>query len=421
VEVILTRSLVTVTFQVKPVPFTDRYEIVIEQTFLTFVPAPVLVLTPPKYDFGNVQPGFETTVIYELKNHGLIKTFDVNITGTRQGIFTLEPLIDFIPELLPQQVVQIPARIRLAENIFGEAGGCDHGGLGGFEAPLDPSAPGTFGSPSPTLGGLAQTALGSACPSPSNLADFLNGIAAIAAIGGTGCFQSQQSQHLGTVAAVALASASAYQAITSLPNSSAPITSVIAGVAADLLQCAAGHFSSGGGGNDGGGGDRGGGTYGAAGNGCFTGETQVMLADGTKVPINQLRQGNVLRTGTDYRETAEIREVYELESSDVRLLRLRGESSGISDLRVTGEHMVWKDGAGWTAARDLLPGDWLHSQKGEMIEIVSTQPLPGRHPVFTVQLKGNNTFYAGGVLVQDLCGGRYLDAVAVRNLKPVGK
>jgi hypothetical protein len=423
VDVVLNRSLVTVTFQVKPVPFTDRYEIVIEQTFLTFVPAPVLVMTPPKYDFGNVQPGFETTVIYELKNHGLIKTFDVNITGTHHGIFTLEPLIDFIPELLPQQVVQIPARIRLAENIYGEAGGCgDGGGLGGFRAPLDPSAPGTFGGPSPTLGGLAQYALGeSACPSPSNLADFLNGIAAIAAMGGNGCFQSQQSGHLGTMAAVALASISAYQAITSLPSPSAPITSVIAGVAADLLQCAAGHFSSGGGGNDGGGGDRGGGTYGAAGNGCFTGETQVMLADGTKVPINQLRQGNVLRTGTDYRETAEIREVYELESSDVRLLRLRGESSGISDLRVTGEHMVWKDGAGWTAARDLLPGDWLHSQKGEMIEIVSTQPLPGRHPVFTVQLKGNNTFYAGGVLVQDLCGGRYLDAVAVRNLKPVGK
>jgi hypothetical protein len=423
VEVVLNRSLVTVTFQVKPVPFTDRYEIVIEQTFLTFVPAPVLVLTPPKYDFGNVQPGFETTVIYELKNHGLIKTFDVNITGTRHGIFTLEPLIDFIPELLPQQVVQIPARIRLAENIFGEAGGCgDGGGLGGFKPPLDPNAPGTFGGPSPTLGGLAQYALGeSACPSPSNLADFLNGIAAIAAMGGNGCFQSQQSGHLGTVAAVALASASAYQAITSLPSPLAPITSIIAGVAADLLQCAAGHFSSSGGGGGGGGDRHNSGTYNAAGNGCFTGETQVMLADGTRVPINQLRQGNVLRTGTDHRETAEIREVYELESSDVHLLRLRGESGVTSDLRVTGEHMVWKDGAGWTAARELAPGDWLHNRKGEMIEIVSAQSLPGRHPVFTLQLKGNNTFYAGGVLVQDLCGGRYLDAVSVRKLKPVGK
>jgi hypothetical protein len=146
-----------------------------------------------------------------------------------------------------------------------------------------------------------------------------------------------------------------------------------------------------------------------------------MLADGTRVPINQLRQGNVLRTGTDHRETAEIREVYELESSDVHLLRLRGESGVTSDLRVTGEHMVWKDGAGWTAARELAPGDWLHNRKGEMIEIVSAQSLPGRHPVFTLQLKGNNTFYAGGVLVQDLCGGRYLDAVSVRKLKPVGK
>ena len=423
VDVVLNRSLVTVTFQVKPVPFTDRYDIVIEQTFLTFVPAPVLVMTPPKYDFGNVQPGFETTVIYELKNHGLIKTFDVNVSGTREGIFTVEPLIDFIPELLPQQVVQIPTRIRLAENIYaGEAGGCGDGTLGGFTPPLDPSAPGTFGGPAPTLGGAAQLALGDkACPSPSNLADFLNGLAAIASIGANGCFQSQQSGHLGEVLAVALAAAVVYQTVTTLPAAEAPILSTIVGLAADLLQCIGGHFSAGGGGgSSGGGGGGNGGGYGSGGNGCFTGNTLVMLSNGNKVAISQLRQGDVLKTGTDYRETAEIREVYELQSTDVRSLRLRN-GSDTSELRVTGEHMVWKDGTGWTAARDLMPGDWLHSQKGEMIEIVSTQPLPGRHPVFTVQLKGNNTFYAGGVLVQDLCGGRYLDAVAVRNLKPVGK
>jgi hypothetical protein len=48
VEPRLSRSLVTVSFTVTPVPFTDRYEITIEQTFQTHVPSPVLVMTPPK-------------------------------------------------------------------------------------------------------------------------------------------------------------------------------------------------------------------------------------------------------------------------------------------------------------------------------------------------------------------------------------
>ena len=55
----LFRSLVTVTFNVVPVPFTDRYEIVVEQTFETHVPIPVLVVDPPWQQFYNVEPGFE--------------------------------------------------------------------------------------------------------------------------------------------------------------------------------------------------------------------------------------------------------------------------------------------------------------------------------------------------------------------------
>jgi|GEM_PF-1556707 len=429
VEVELTRSLVTVTFQVKPVPFTDRYEIVIEQTFLTFVPAPVLVMTPPQYDFGNITPGFETTVIYELKNHGLIKTFDVTVKGTVGGIFTVEPLIDFIPELLPQQVVQIPTRIRLAENIYAaESGGCGDGGFGGFTPPIKPSDGYTFGGPAPTIG----NAIGGFCPTP-NLADFLNGIAAIASLGANGCYQSQSSGSLGTVLAVALAAAVVYETVTSIPGAGwKGVISIVGQIASALGQCAAATWGSGsnGGSNSGSGGgnnnNNGSGGYGPGGAGCFTADTQVLLADGTSVSLASVRRGDVVRTGLDSRETAVVREVYELDSEDVRLIRLRefglaSEDVKTTDLRVTGEHLIWRDGTGWVHAQDLKPGDWLHSKEGRILEIVSVQPLPGRHPVFTLQLKGNSTFYAGGVLVQDLCGGLYLDETAVRNLKPIGK
>jgi hypothetical protein len=47
----LSKSLVTINFSVVPVPFTDRYEIKIEQTFETHVPVGVLVVDPPFKDF----------------------------------------------------------------------------------------------------------------------------------------------------------------------------------------------------------------------------------------------------------------------------------------------------------------------------------------------------------------------------------
>jgi hypothetical protein len=425
VEVELTRSLVTVTFQVKPVPFTDRYEIVIEQTFLTFVPAPVLVMSPPKYDFGNVEPGFETTVIYELKNEGLIKTFDVDITGTTRGIFTIEPLIQFIPEMLPQQVIEIPARIRLAENIFAGGGCGDGGGLGGFTPPVEQGDGYTFGGPSPTIG----NAIGGACDTP-NLADFLNGIAAIASMGGSGCFQSQSSGSLGTALAVALAAATVYEVVTAIPSAGTRgVVEVIGEIAQTLAQCAAAHYSgSGSGGGGSSGGDRGPGRatgYGSGGAGCFTPETLVLLADGSRVPFEDLTVGDEVQSGRDPRETARIREVYELESDELFSLKVRAFGGvGIQEtreIRVTGEHMLWRDGDGWLAARLIEEGDWLHDPGGGLLEVVSMDPIPGRHRVMTLQLQYGSTFYPGGILAQDLCGGLYIDRGAIENLQPVRK
>ncbi len=422
VEPVLQRSLVTVTFQVKPVPFTDRYEIVIEQTFETFVPAPVLVMTPPKYDFNNVRPGFETTVIYELKNHGLIKVFNVDVTGTFGGILSLEPLIDFIPELLPQQTVQIPTRVRLADHVVsGEAGGCDESLDDWIERrsngppQINPSGY-VFGGPAPTIG----NAIGGFCPTP-NLADFINGLSAIASIGADGCFQSQQSGHLGDALAVALAAAVVYETVTSIPGS---IADVVAQVASALGSCAAAHFSGGGngGGGSGGGGGGGNGGYGVGGNGCFTADTPVKLADGSEQAISQLRPGTVLATGVDPRETATLTHLYTLESDELLEVDLRQKDSPggeTSLLRVTGEHLIWRDGSGWTHARALRAGDWLHGKQGQMVEVAAIRAVPGRHQVYTLQLKGNSSFYAGGVLVQDLCGGIYLEENVLSKLQPV--
>ena len=44
------------------------------------------------------------------------------------------------------------------------------------------------------------------------------------------------------------------------------------------------------------------------------------------------------------------------------------------------------------------------NDKGQRVQIVSNQTLPGTYKVYTLKLQGDNSFYANDVLVHDLCG-----------------
>jgi hypothetical protein len=99
------------------------------------------------------------------------------------------------------------------------------------------------------------------------------------------------------------------------------------------------------------------------------------------------------------------------QSSDLRELTLCEVREGRHPLdpadlqiQITGEHLVWSDSAGWLAASALQPGDWVHHQSGALLEVVSNRLLPGEHTVYTIEVNGQNAFFASGLLVQDLCG-----------------
>jgi hypothetical protein len=108
IETRLTKNVVTVNFSVVPVPFTDRYEIVLEQTFETHVPQPVLIVTPSLQRFTDVEPGFSARYVMTAKNHGLIQLNDVEIKGQSYDWGSVTPLIQYLPRLTPFQEVQIP-------------------------------------------------------------------------------------------------------------------------------------------------------------------------------------------------------------------------------------------------------------------------------------------------------------------------
>ena len=104
----LNRSLVTISFNVVQVPFTDDYSVQVEQTFQTHVPVPELVMTPSYVSFPNVTPGFQATYNVALENEGLVQVVNVAVTGTQDNYATLTPLITYIPALLPFQTVEVP-------------------------------------------------------------------------------------------------------------------------------------------------------------------------------------------------------------------------------------------------------------------------------------------------------------------------
>ena len=98
----------TVTFTVVPVPFTDRYEIKIEQTFSTYVPAPVLVVDPVYRDFGTVTGPFERTFTATAKNYGLIKMTEFTVRGSQTATASMTPAISYLPVLAPMEQIEIP-------------------------------------------------------------------------------------------------------------------------------------------------------------------------------------------------------------------------------------------------------------------------------------------------------------------------
>jgi hypothetical protein len=124
----LNRSLVTINFKVEPVPYTDRYEIKIEQTFETHVPVPVMVIEPPSMSFIDVKPGFEAFVTVTVSNKGLISLLDLTIDGTQMGTARLDPLITYVPELKAMESIEVPIRISYA----GASTGLPAGGASDF-------------------------------------------------------------------------------------------------------------------------------------------------------------------------------------------------------------------------------------------------------------------------------------------------
>ncbi len=381
VDTRLSKSLVTVSFSVVPVPYTDRYEIKLEQTFETHVPAPVLVLDPSFKEFNNVTPGFEANFIVTAKNHGLIQMTDLTIEGSQNGEATFTPLITYVPVLLPEQSVEIPFRM-----VYFGTGTNSQQGLAsrqGGGANFINCA--TYG-----LGGFVD-----------DIKNFINGLNALANAEGR-CITDNS---LVAIAGVIGITYYVYDAASTVVGVIQKPIQLVARAIGCLLG---GLFSSdgGGGGPGGGPGQRSVTNFRGTGPACFAEGTPVLMGDGTERAIETVRPGDVVRTGPGPRALAHVKGVFSRQSDRLRAIQFTASDGGSDERAVfaTEEHLFWVDGQGWTAAQALKRGDWVSTPADGRLCVAGNEPCPGQFRVYTLKLNEDIAFYAGGVLVHELCG-----------------
>jgi hypothetical protein len=127
--IFLEYNLVTVEWSVREVTIQDRYEITLNATFETNVPAPVVIYEPLSTNLPMMKAGDVFYGEMSLTNYGLVRADRVKQTlPTSDEFFRYEFLVDVPPTLEAKQRVTIPYRIISLKSLDGDGaasgGGC---------------------------------------------------------------------------------------------------------------------------------------------------------------------------------------------------------------------------------------------------------------------------------------------------------
>jgi pretoxin HINT domain-containing protein len=141
------------------------------------------------------------------------------------------------------------------------------------------------------------------------------------------------------------------------------------------------------------------GTSTVTGGNCFTGDTEVMLADGSSKPIVDIQVGDAVTSYNlllDAIVSTRVVEVFKHERESTKpLLLINGY------LKVTPEHLLW-DGFMWRDAGGFEVGDELLNVDGGAMKITSIELLQSDETVYNLHVDNVlHNYFAGGVLVHN--------------------
>lgn len=122
-------NLITVEWSVREITIQDRYEITLNATFETDVPAAVVMMQPSSINLPKMNPGDVYYGELSLTNYGLIRADDVKQQLPRSdGFFRYEFLVDVPTTLAAKQRVTIPYRIVALQPLDTQSGAASGAG-----------------------------------------------------------------------------------------------------------------------------------------------------------------------------------------------------------------------------------------------------------------------------------------------------
>ena len=170
-SIFLEYTLINVEWSVREVTIEDRYEITLNATFETDVPAPVVMLQPTSINLPKMAPGEVFQGELTLTNYGLIRADNISARlPASDNYFKYEFLSQPPTSLEAKQRVRLPYRV-IALRSFGDGSGGGEPGEGGESGGGDEGGGGEGGIEAGQGGGGANGS------SPATEAPSVNGTA----------------------------------------------------------------------------------------------------------------------------------------------------------------------------------------------------------------------------------------------------
>jgi predicted lipid-binding transport protein (Tim44 family)/uncharacterized membrane protein YgcG len=139
--------------------------------------------------------------------------------------------------------------------------------------------------------------------------------------------------------------------------------------------------------------------------GCFLPDTPVRTADGTELPISEVRQGDRLLAFTNDGKVvaATVRQVLTHDVEEYRIVR-----TGSMVLQVTPEHPFYVGEGTFKTLEALQPGDMVYAYDGHRLSSQRIESIEAVHApvrVHNLMTDSPHTFFANGIAVHNKGGG----------------
>lgn len=127
---------------------------------------------------------------------------------------------------------------------------------------------------------------------------------------------------------------------------------------------------------------------------CFAAGTLVDTAEGFPLPIEQLREGDLVMSRDEANgETGVEHVVRTFVTPDQPVVELRLRES--DPIRVTPGHRFATNDRGWTAAQDLIPGESLATENGDDLHVDGVVSVAAHETVFNLEVERTHTYFVG--------------------------